>query len=200
MNPSEPRTGGRLKLALIALLFLAPFAAAWLISFGVPAWQPEGRVNYGTLIEPARPLPALKLSDAAGTPAPEGALRGLWSLIYLGESACSDTCVERLAMSRQVRLALDKNRRRVRRVYLAPDAAALTSAQAALSPQHKDLVFYFDAGAPDARAADFFQPADPEALYLVDPNGNWLMVYRGDVQPKGLYKDLKRLLRFSRIG
>ena len=54
------------------------------------------------------------------------------------------------------------------------------------------------------RAVDVFKPTDPLALYLIDPNGNWLMVYKnqsdaGQLQ-RGLLADLKKLLRLSSIG
>ena len=57
---------------------------------------------------------------------------------------------------------------------------------------------------PDgARLADFLQPAGASA-YLVDPNGNWLLVYPSGLatqdQFKGMQKDIKKLLRLSQIG
>jgi cytochrome oxidase Cu insertion factor (SCO1/SenC/PrrC family) len=189
---------GRLKLLLLALLFAAPLALAWLAYFGVPSLRPEGRLNYGTLIEPIRPLPALQLVDGAGAAVPE-ALRGKWSLLYLAGGACDATCASRLYVTRQVRLALAKNRERVQRVYLAPDAATLAAARG-LTAEHHDLVLLADGGAPGRRAADFFQPADAHAVYLIDPLGNWVMLYTGELEPKGLHRDLRKLLRFSQVG
>jgi len=49
-------------------------------------------------------------------------------------------------------------------------------------------------------ASDFFEATDPHALYLLDPLGNWLMVYAGDVAARGLHRDLKKLLRVSQVG
>ena len=188
----------RIKFLLLAAMFAAPLLAAWLLFFVYPEWQPQGRLNYGTLIIPVRPLPPLHLADSAG--APVTALKGKWSLVYLASANCDDQCRQRLLLIRQVRLALNADRERVQRVYLAPDAAALASARASFGPDHPDLVFLSDLGESGARAVDFFQPADAQAVYLFDPLGNWLMVYTGDVQPKGLYKDLKKLLRYSQIG
>lgn len=185
----------RIKFLLLAALFIAPLAAAWVLFFVEPDWQPEGHTNYGTLVSPARPLPALALYDAAGAAVEFPA--GKWTWLYLGGPACDAACEERLLLSRQVRLALNHNRERVRRVYLAPDRAALAAARAQLSTAHPDLVLL---AVDAAAAAQFFTPGEPHALYLLDPLGNWLMSYTGEVQAKGLHKDIKKLMRFSQLG
>ena len=194
MNAPSP-TSARLKLVLLAVLFFAPVIGAIAIFFYAPEWF-SGRVNYGTLVSPARAVPDLVLTDTAGAPVP-GALRDKWSLVYLGRAACDERCGARLVLTRQVRLALNQNRGRVQRVYLAPDSAAAAAAQAQLAPEHPDLVVL---AASSAAAREFFQPSDPDALYLLDPLGNWLMTYAGEVEHKGLHRDLKKLLRVSRVG
>lgn len=187
----------KIKFLLMAALFAAPLAGAALLYFAFPELIPGGRLNYGTLIEPARPLPAMHLLDVTGTVAPDSSLKGKWSLVYLGGVSCEEACRERLVLTRQVRLALNEKRVRVRRVYLAPDVAAAATAQAALATEHPDLKFFVDNG---ARAEVFFKTGDPQSLFLLDPLANWLMVYSGPVEHKGLYKDLKKLLRFSQVG
>ena len=42
--------------------------------------------------------------------------------------------------------------------------------------------------------------AGAQTLYLIDPLGNWMMVYPGPSEYKGILKDIKRLLRVSQIG
>ena len=195
---------GRKKMLLLLALFAMPPLAAVLLYFVVPEWIPSSRTNYGQLIVPSRMLPALTLADAAGAPAPQ--LGDKWSLIYLGSASCDAACVERVHLVRQVRKALDKDERRVQRVYIAPDRATAEAARAQLAAENHDLLVYADEGAPGVRAADFFKPTDPLAVYLVDPVGNWMMVYSdaqapgGKLEPKGVYKDLKKLLRTSHIG
>jgi hypothetical protein len=190
MNPS------RLKLLALAALFLAPFVGALLLYYEFPEYIPAGRQNYGMLVDPVRAAPDLALADAAGLAAPT-ALRGKWSIVYLARGDCGESCVARLALTRQVRLALARSRERVQRVYLAPDAGAATRARVRLGAGHHDLLVLVAGG--DA-AARFFQPTDPDALYLLDPLGNLTMVYTGTVEHKGLYRDIKKLLRVSRAG
>ena len=195
---------GRSKMLLLAALFIAPPLAATLLYFAFPQWIPSKTTNYGQLVSPSRLLPALALVDASGSKAPP--LGDKWSLVYLGGAQCDAPCLERLYLTRQLRKALDKDSLRVQRIYLAPDRAALAAARAALAGEHHDLLLYADEGAPGARAADFFRPTDPLAVYLVDPVGNWMMVYSdaqvagGKLAPQGMFKDLKRLLRTSHIG
>ena len=185
----------RLKLLLIAAMFFAPVVAAVTVFFYFPEWIP-GRVNYGTLISPARAAPPLGLVDVEGAPAPL-VLQGKWSLVYLGGTRCEDDCRARLVLTRQVRAALNQNRTRVQRVYVGPTRAALAAARALLAPEHPDLVFVAQTG---AGAAEFFQPTDAQAVYLLDPLGNWLMVYTGVIEARGLHRDLKKLLRVSQVG
>jgi len=41
---------------------------------------------------------------------------------------------------------------------------------------------------------------DREHVYLVDPNGNVMMRWRAGDDPRGMLRDLERLLRASQIG
>lgn len=189
-------SSSRMKLLALAALFLAPFVGALLLYYVFPEYIPAGRQNYGTMVNPVRPVPDLALTDPAGVAAPT-ALLGKWSMVYLGRASCDETCAARLVMTRQVRLALAKNRERVQRVYLAPDAAAAAAVTAQLGPEHHDLVVLVTGG---AAAAQFFQPGDPDEIYLLDPLGNLTMLYTGAVEHQGLYRDIKKLLRVSRAG
>lgn len=200
MNTAESNARSRRTFWTLVGVFFGPILAAVLLYFALPELRPSSTTNYGTLVSPARPLANLQLSDAGGDAAPEALRTGKWSLVYLGAADCDEACSQRLILSRQVRLALGKDLSRVQRVYLAPDAAAAGRVQAMLAAAHADLRLYVDHGLPGQRAADFFQAQDAHALYLLDPLGNWLMVYTGEVQPKGLHGDLKKLLRVSSIG
>lgn len=196
---TQARLRGRQQFLLLAVLFFAPLLAALVLYFVAPQWQPEGHTNYGELVHPARPLPAAELRDAQGAPAAPDVLRGRWSFVYLGTSDCDDACADKLYQIRQVRALLNEKRQRVQRVYLAPDLESLERVRDALAAEHADLVWLVDAG---GTLKDVFAgaQADPQTLYLVDPLGNWMMVYAGSAESTGLLKDIKRLLRVSQIG
>ncbi|HEX4895960.1 MAG TPA: hypothetical protein VFV11_06495 [Solimonas sp.] len=191
-------SSGRLQFLLLAALFVAPLLSATLIYFFFPEWVPTQRSNYGELVSPARPLPlGLDLRKPDGSESGEGTLRGHWTYVYLGGASCEAACTARLEEIRQVRTLLNEKRPRVRRVYIAPDLAAARAAQAQLGPGHPDLLVV---AAADGGIQRFFAPTDPQALYLIDPLGNWMMVYAADTEPRGLLKDIKLLLRVSQIG
>lgn len=193
------QTAGRRQFLLLAALFAAPIIAA-VVLYNVPELQPKGRTQYGELVTPARPLPELQLLDADGKPAAPEAFLGRWTLFYLGAGPCERSCEDKLFQVRQVRTLLNEKRLRVQRVYLAEDAAALAAIKGRLGAGHPDLRYFSEAGPAGARARDFFQPSDPDAIYLVDPLGNWLMVYPAASDYKGMLKDIKKLLRQSQIG
>lgn len=185
----------KIKFLLLAALFIAPLAAAWVLFFIRPDWQPENHTNYGTLVSPAQRLPNLALADAKG--APVEFPTGKWTLVFVGGERCEAPCAERLLLGRQVRTALNQNRERVLRVYLAPNAPALESARTQLAAGHPDLEFLV---ADHAAVQAFFGATDPQASYLLDPQAHWLMTYAGTAEFKGMLKDLKKLLRFSQTG
>lgn len=196
MNAAVSR--GRLQFLLLVALFFAPLIAAALAYFVFPEWRAEGHSNYGELVAPARPIPTARLLDAAGDGADPGALRGKWSFVYIGRTDCDPACVARLHQIRQVRTLLNEKRLRVQRVYIAPAPDDLAAARALLQADHPDLHFYADSA--DHAFQRFFDHQDPGALYLVDPLGNWLMVYPGTAGSKGILGDIRKLLRVSQIG
>lgn len=196
MNPNPNR---RQFLILLAI-FVLPLIAAYLVFFVFPGLRPTHTTNYGQLVQPARPLPALDLRDADGKAAEASLFKGKWSMVYIAPADCGDSCRKAVYLSRQVRTALDRDARRLQRVYIAPDAAALSAARSRFAVEHPDLILLADNG---AAAAGFFQPAVPDALCLVDPLGNWFMLYPPradqDADFKGILKDLKKLLNQSQV-
>jgi hypothetical protein len=203
-SPDPELKGSRRQFLLLLAIFAMPVLAAYFVYFLVPGLRPTGTTNYGELVRPqARPLPGFSLVDTDGKPAAAGLFKGKWSMLYLAPADCAEACRQRVYHSRQIRTALDQDARRLQRVYLAPDAAALAAAKAAFATEHPDLLLLADTGAPGSRAADFFKDAPADALLMVDPLGNWFMVYPPKPDQvadfKGVLKDLKKLLRQSQV-
>ncbi|MCC9002175.1 MAG: SCO family protein, partial [Candidatus Competibacter sp.] len=125
----------RLLLLLIVALFVLPLAVAWLL---IGHWRPEGHVQHGELLDPARPMD-LRLSSLEGKPMDGGALRG-WMLVYVGLAAECDThCRTGLYDMRQVRLALGKDMDRVKTLLLL-DAIPATEFRGWLAAEHSATV------------------------------------------------------------
>lgn len=189
----------RRQLIGLALLFFAPLGLAFYLYYGHGMWHPGGRVNAGALVVPARPLPSLALLrwDSESTDA--NFLKGKWTLLYVGFGSCAESCRTRLYDTRQVRLALDRDMRRVQRVFIAnPDCC---DAQF-LREQHPDLITIRTSAAAAPLLALLPGQGDGQAprVYLIDPLGNLMMSYAADVKAKGMLEDMKRLLRLSSVG
>ena len=109
-------------------MFFAPLAFAFYLYYGHGSWHPGGNVAAGTLIVPARPLPAVSLPRLTATGATAVAgdtdahlLEGKWTFLYVQRGACDAACSKHLYDTRQVRLALDREMNRVQRVFIASD-------------------------------------------------------------------------------
>ena len=187
----EPRSG-RIKMAAIAALCLAPFAAA---SIAYYYWQPQGGMNYGELI-PARALidPPLRHLDQRAFRLSE--LKGKWILLQLDEADCAAACKAKLYNMRQVRLAQGREMERIERVWLILDEAPL---ETQLLREYDGTRLLRASGSPLLRE---FPPSGGvrDHIYLIDPLGNLMLRFPEDADPHKMHKDLMRLLRASRIG
>jgi len=157
--------------------------------------RPEGRRNYGELIDPQRPLPAITAVNAQGQTVPLAALKDQWLLISVADSACVEACQEHLLLQRQLRETLGREKDRLDWVWLRTGDTPLTEPlkQATAAAQ----VLQIDAQA----LAAWLQPAAGQKiedhLYVVDPLGNWMMRFPANIDPKQAKRDLDRLLRAS---
>lgn len=188
----------RLLLLFVVACFALPLAVAWLL---VDRWRPGGSAQHGELLDPARPT-SLRFAPPQGRSADDTALRGRWVLAYIGPAtACDARCRTGLYDMRQVRLALGKDMDRVKTLLLL-DAAPTAELSDWLAAEHPaTIVGVADAASRDALIEPFGRPGGVgEWLYLLDPHGNLLMRYPADVEPRGLLKDLQRLLKWSKIG
>lgn len=180
---------------MLAVMFAAPVIASYVAYYLI---GPQGRTNYGTLIEPQRPTVELELADAESKSVRMTDFAGRWLIVAVDDGGCRARCVEQLTMMRQLRLATGKDRDRIERLLLITGEAP-PSAET-MAPFEGTVVLR--ARAEDLRA---LLPVDRDAtifehLYLVDPLGNLMMRYPGSPDGTRVRKDLERLLRVSRIG
>ena len=194
---------GRRRLLALAALFFVPLAVAFWMYYAPGGWRPSGDASKGDLIDPARPLPELAVPTMDGPPTGGEFLRGRWTMLYVGDGLCDDRCRKALYLTRQTRIALNKDMDRVQRVFLVTDRCC---DRAFLAQEHPDLVV---ARVDDAASARLLEPfptydgvsvAAAGRIYLVDPLGNLLMSYAPAAPEKALLTDVKKLLRLSHIG
>lgn len=187
---------GRWQLILVLLACAAPVVASYFTYYVV---RPEGRSNYGSLIEPARAMPAdLRLTTLEGQAASPAALKGQWLLVAVGPSACDDACQTRLYAQRQLREVTGRERDRIDKLWLITDAGPIDAKlKAALDAAPPTQMLRADSQA----VGRWLAPAPGESLsthlYVVDPYGQWMMRAPADLQPSKFKRDLERLLRAS---
>lgn len=184
---------GRWKMLAVLLVCAAPVIASYFTYYVV---RPEGRRNFGELIDPQRALPAIAARTLDGQAGELTALKGQWLLITVAGGACDRRCEKNLYFQRQLREALGKEKDRVDRVWLVNDEAAPPKA---LLPALASLTVLRVA---PAALAQWLEPAAgqrlPDHIYLVDPLGNWMMRFPADMDAAAAAKarrDLERLLR-----
>ncbi len=112
---------GRAKMLLVLLVCAAPVVASYLTFYVL---RPEGRSNYGTLIEPSRAVPAdLPLTDLDGGRVSAASLKGQWLLVVVGRGGCDRDCEQRLFQQRQLREMTGRDRDRIDKLWLVTDDA-----------------------------------------------------------------------------
>jgi hypothetical protein len=192
----EQRTRtGRWKMLLLALVCAAPVIASY---FTYYVLRPEGRRNFGELIEPQRPIPSLVGSDLAGKPVALPTLQGQWLLVSVAGGACEAPCERHLYLQRQLREGLGKDKGRLDWVWLVSDDAPVAPA---LAPAVREATVVRVNG---ERLAQWLSPergrAVSEHLYVVDPMGHWMMRFppgQDAAWAARVRKDLERLMRAS---
>lgn len=186
---------GRWKMLAVLLVCAAPVVASYFMYYVV---RPEGRRNFGELIDPQRSLPDQASVSLSGQRGNLKALKGQWLLLSVAGGACDDVCSHHLYLQRQLRESLGKDKDRVDWVWLIPDDVAVPDK---LLPALKGATVL---RVSMAGLSGWLAPASghqlDEHLYLVDPMGNWMMRFPAKLDVSGATqakRDLERLLRAS---
>jgi len=183
---------GRWALLGLLVLFAGPILGAYVLNIFVPGWLPFGTTNHGELLRPPPQLADSVLRPISSSVKTPMSLRGVWTLAYVSQSDCGSECQLALTDLRQVKIALGRDTNRFQQLLVLVDPRAPVPA--------------FLKGNPDlsiARATGIQLPAGKggeDYLLLVDPQGFVVMRYSPATSSSGVLKDLKRLLKISKIG
>lgn len=175
----------RLKLVLVALVFLAPAVAALVL--GQLGWQP-GTKSFGKPVLPQRSFAKVDIAMAAGGRWAWRADTPQMTLLALPGASCAARCLRQLALMRNARVALNTKADHLRLLYLgAPPTVAGAG----------EVMPAWQVGRDVDGRLQAFRPtgADRVAALLVESNGTALTYYRAGFDADGLLKDLKKVLR-----
>ena len=186
---------GRWKMIAVLLVCAAPVVASYFTYYVV---RPEGRRNFGELIDPQRPLPDMVGRDLQGRSVNLSSLRGQWLLVSTSRAACDAHCARHLYLQRQLREGLGKDKDRMDWVWLISDEAPVAEE---LKPALKEATTL---RVPAAQLQRWLSAKEGQSLddhlYLVDPIGNWMMRFPPQLDDAVAAKtkaDLIRLMRAS---
>ncbi|BBA36500.1 uncharacterized protein sS8_4570 [Methylocaldum marinum] len=197
--PNNSLWRNRALIIFIALIAIIPFGLAWYY-----AKNPQlitKRSNYGSLIQPPTPIDYGELlAHPVGGNELLSEIKGRWVMLHLISDKCAERCAETLHKTKQIRLMLNKEIPRVRRLMLVADDTAVTDLAAVLNDDETLLVALSGEALPKKLAAALGKPIADDMVILLDPFGNAALWYDSGFDPYGMLKDLKHLLRASQIG
>ncbi len=190
----------RFKFLAVLGFFFIPFFIAIVGYFFFPQLLDSGgRVNNAPLVHPVvtlKPFTNLQLNQEELT---LESLQKKWTVVHRLADQCDENCGVSLYNTRQTRIALGRDTNRVQRILLGSNVSLLESA----GSDHPDikLVLRISEGL-DTQLAPIVEReklGQNDAL-LIDPLGNVMMAIPADLNPTKLLKDLKKLLKLSKIG
>lgn len=171
---------GRMTLVALIGIFVLPVVVAKLVL--EQNWYEKGVTNYGQFL--AEPATLNWLPK-----------QGQWRLIYRVPEQCGSVCEQALFLLTQIPIAVGKERDRVTSV-------ALTST----TPNAPEVLTWQTLTTEQVQAWQQ-QVFDKNTIYLSDPMNNVVLAYpvsddktKWVAQGKGLLRDLKRLLKLSKVG
>lgn len=200
--PNSLLLRNRMIVLLIFLISVVPFGLAWYLAKNPQLLEDRKKSNYGHLITPPRTSDYAELSQTplgAAENLPEA--KGHWIMLQIEEgAACSRLCRETAQKTGQIRLMLNKEISRVRRLLLVAGPADAAAAEE-LARQDPTLLMAGLSPALRQKLQEATGVALTEGMViLLDPQANLMMWYESGFDPYGLLRDLQRLLRISQIG
>ena len=196
--PATPASHWRRNrvLYLLVAVTLAPILASYFAYYVAP---PAGRTNYGTLVEPQRPVPAIPATGLDGTAFDLRLLKDKWVLVMVDGGACDEYCQAKLFHMRQQRTMTGKERDEIERVWFITDREPLSNT---LIREYEGTYFVrVDEGdirsllaLPDSGGANL-----RDHIWVIDPLGNLMLRWPRNPDPKGTKSDIARLLKASAL-
>jgi len=170
---------GKVKLLLIVAVFITPFIFAQYFSMS-NVTDTRGTTNHGVFLsEEITITPKIQAEDE------------YWIILQVLPSICDKKCKDNTHMLRQINTALGKDMGRVVRYILSKDNSSKQYNH--LNNYPKVIVL------EDSETLYNKLTKMDERIFIADPFGKIILGYNQDFLAKGLLKDLKKLLKYSKI-
>ena len=183
------------------LIFLTPIivitvSTVWYYS----GYGPEEKVNYGRLLSDPIDVGILELElDYQNLNV--DSMERKWMLVHFINDACLESCADLIYVARQVNVLLARQQTRVKRYIAAP--IEVKPKLENFFTTYQDLNF-IEVKDQSTTIQEFkkngIDPFVQPNMFVIDPIGNIILHYSGEVDGKKLLADLKKLLGASKIG
>lgn len=194
-SPVQQARSGRWKMLAVLLVCAAPVVASY---FTYYVLRPTQQRSFGELIASQPSLPDVQVQKLDGSSMDLRSLKGQWLLVSTSNAACEEGCQNHLYLQRQLREALGREKDRLDWVWLINDQQPVSEKILPAAEQSTALRM------PAAAISNWLKPetghALDEHLYVVDPQGHWMMRFPANMDKATAGKakrDLERLLRAS---
>jgi hypothetical protein len=187
-------------IIFIFAMSIVPFGIAWYLSSNMN-WMGSG-TNNGELITPVVTTERNELigfDDFSRKNMDE--LKGHWVLVnVIPNNDCNTVCQQAIHKTKQLRLMMNKDLTRIRRLVLIIPEINIDSA----SHWWKDdarLIRVKPAASLLEKLKNIRNGVIPDGMLLImDPLGNLMMQYQPEFDPYKVKSDLRKLLKISQIG
>ncbi len=194
------------KLTLITLLAmsLAPILLGTILYLYFPIAQKN---NYGTLVQPQKDLPNIHINQQPFL----SEFKGKWLMLIINSGQCNEECVKRLYIMRQLRATQGKEANRIVPIWLISDAHTIDPNIKKAYNDNIGGVKFIHLPAEHVTTLKTWLNIDNKQyhnndnqhnIYILDPKQHLMMYYTLQQQqnPKGMIKDISKLLKWSSIG
>lgn len=192
-NPHPQRH--RWIMGLFFIVIFGPALFAWILV------QKNEQVSmklqhHGDLIKPMPKIQSFNEIESAP-------YLGKWLLLMVAPQECDSQQSEKIHLLQQLQIALGKDAQRVQQAVVALSPASQSSCQSLVDPIPGLAILALSEKSFESQLGAYSHTTKRQAqgeLFIVDPQGNILMHYDASVPASDVLKDLKRLLRVSKIG
>ena len=166
-------------------IFVLPIGLGTLFFYLNPSYFSQNTVNYGELISPVIVTEKTDLEIQG-----DASLDGIWTLVYVAQN-CDAVCDQAVADVKTIRTLINMDMRRIQRMLITDDGSM---------PSVEDEKLILASITSDKLLGQLSRLPE-NSIFLIDPIGNFMLYYDPkDINIKFVLKDLKRLLKYSRIG
>lgn len=187
---------------IIVAIFVLPIIAAWLLQPYQDELIADGSLSHGQLVTPQKEMKAFSFTSTDGQQHTYDILKQKWSLMALHHGECDQLCKDKAYKIQQIRLAQGEGMTRIQRIYFT--RLSNLKSYATLEKEYQGMRVLGLEASDYEKLRHFLGASEGEIgvsdIYIADPLAYYMMRYAGDLNPRGLIRDLAKLLKLSRVG